>query len=254
MGGNGCRGALDAYVLLLKPVGTDGFLSWKLWPQFVLATRYLTNPCLLDAASAVSHCYTHSPSYTITSSPSIFFSSAAVTLIAMRTPKDRQPLNPPDRSRLGAPHKHAPPCTTRAAIGTSTTDLWGWPSRGGLIVLPELSALDLTFLDIDVTDISSYSHRNPDQDYEDAFCKRLLLGSKWFDSRARYIFVCGVAEGEDVETQALEDGEQPAPTTAERRRVSVAWLPDGKGFWVAEFETMMWGWEGRGICSRRWRL
>ncbi|RYP86128.1 hypothetical protein DL769_000806 [Monosporascus sp. CRB-8-3] len=164
----------------------------------------------------------------------------------MRTPKDRQFPNP-DRSRVGAPNKRPPPSTTRAAISLSAVDLWGWPSRGGLIVLPRVTALDLTFLNLDATDFSSYSHRNPDQDLEDAFCKRLLLlGAKWFDSHARYAFVCGVAEDLDVEIQALEDGEQPPPTKMERRWVNVAWLPDGKGFWVAEFETMMRGWQERG--------
>lgn len=163
----------------------------------------------------------------------------------MRTPKDRQVPNT-DRSCLGAPHKRPPPSTTRAALCPDAVNLWGWPSRGGLVVLPQVTALDLTFLNLDATNFSSYSHRNPDQDLEDAFCKRLLLlGAQWFDSHARYAFVCGVAENLDVEIQAIENGEQLPPTKMERRWVSVAWLPNGKGFWVAEFETMMRGWQER---------
>lgn len=166
--------------------------------------------------------------------------------ITVRTPQDRQRPNV-DRSRLGAPHKPPPPSNTRAAISSSTIDLWGWPSRGGLIVLPRVTALELSFLKLDPTDFSSYSHRSPDQGVEDDFCHcLLLLGAKWFDSHARYAFVCGVAENLDVDIQAIEDGEQPAPTRMERRWVSVAWLPGGKGFWVAEFETMMRGYGERG--------
>jgi hypothetical protein len=132
-------------------------------------------------------------------------------------------------------------------MGDLAVGLWGWPSRGGLIVLPRVTAPDLSFLDLEATDPSSYSSRNPDQELEDAFCRRLLLlGAKWFDSHARYTFVCGVAEDLDIEIQALEDGEQPSPTKMERRWVSVAWLPMDQGFWVAEFETTMYGWQERG--------
>ena len=87
-------------------------------------------------------------------------------------------------------------------------------------------------------------------------CRRLLhLGAKWFDSLARYMFVCGVEDDEDIEIQAIEDGEEPAPSKMERRWVSVAWTPpaaaaeegrEDRGFWVAEFETPMRRWEERG--------
>lgn len=140
----------------------------------------------------------------------------------MRTPKDRQILNT-NRACIGAPTKRPPPTTTRAATSPSSIDLWGWPSRGGLIVLRKTTSLDFEFLDLDAADLSTYLHRNPDQDLEDVFCQRLLLlGAKWFDGLDRYAFVCGVEEELDVKIQAIKNGEDHAPTRMERRWVSVA--------------------------------
>jgi hypothetical protein len=85
--------------------------------------------------------------------------------------------------------------------------------------------------------------RDPNQEAEDELCKRLLLlGARWFDSHDRYRFVAGVAEDYDPEILALEAGEAQAPTTMERRWVSVG-HPSGPkgGLWVAEYDTVMYG-------------
>jgi hypothetical protein len=85
--------------------------------------------------------------------------------------------------------------------------------------------------------------RDPDQHAEDKLCQRLLLlGAKWFDSYDRYSFVAGVAEDHDPSILALEAEEEQAPTTMERRWVSVAQLSGlDRGVWVAEFDTVMHG-------------
>jgi hypothetical protein len=85
--------------------------------------------------------------------------------------------------------------------------------------------------------------RDPNQEAEDELCKRLLLlGARWFDSHDRYRFVAGVAEDYDPDILALEAGEAQAPTTMERRWVSVG-HPSGPkgGLWVAEYDTVMYG-------------
>jgi hypothetical protein len=173
----------------------------------------------------------------------------------MRTPRDRK--NPiPDRPCIGMPAKDPSAAWIRAPFhGESSMDLWGWPSRGSLIVLRPASALDFAFLGLSPTDPASYTSRDRDQASDDDFCRRLLLlGAKWSDSYERYKFVCRVADNEEVETQALEDGEQPSPSKMERRWLSIAWttgsMPKEEvgidGFWLAEYETSMWGWEARG--------
>jgi hypothetical protein len=161
----------------------------------------------------------------------------------MRTPAHLQKPNQP-RGAIGRPPKpaRAPP-TNRIVFLFSSASIWGWPSRGGLIVLEHATALDVSFLGFDP--VLPPLSRDRNQDAEDKLCQRLLmLGAKWFDSADRYRFIAGVAEENEPEVMALEAGEAETPTMMERRWVSVGYPSasdaDG-GLWVAEFETTMYG-------------
>lgn len=152
----------------------------------------------------------------------------------------------PRRGPIGGPIRPRPPqdvATLRVSTGQYTTDLWGWPSRGGVICLDRAIALDFEFLGLD--SVNPPMRRDRDQDAEDLFCQRLLLlGAKWFDNEERCCFVAEVAENEEPALNAIITGDEPKPSTMERRWVSVA-FPDGQspegGFWVLEFESGMRG-------------
>ncbi|KAB5533641.1 hypothetical protein GE09DRAFT_1144627 [Coniochaeta sp. 2T2.1] len=136
------------------------------------------------------------------------------------------------------------PPTRRVNFVDDAVEVWGWPSRGGVVVLRRVTAVDFDFLGLDPVDPPRL--RDRDQDAEDALCRRLLLlGAKWFDSDERRGFVAGLEDGDDSDVEGLMEGEQPAPTLMERRWVAVAY-PDGRrgpegggGLWVAEFDTVM---------------
>ncbi|KAJ9144368.1 hypothetical protein NKR19_g6482 [Coniochaeta hoffmannii] len=164
----------------------------------------------------------------------------------MRT-GERASGRPVDRGRLGQYQpslNRRPPPTTRINFIENEVGVWGWPSRGGVIVLQRVTALDFDFLGLDPVDPPML--RDRDQDAEDALCQRLLLlGAKWFDSDQRRGFIAGLAEDDDRAVTALELEEQPWPTLMERRWVAVAY-PDGRGpggggLWVAEFDTVIRG-------------
>lgn len=175
------------------------------------------------------------------SSPYLSFVQIVFFNIAMRTPAHLQKPNC-KRGPLGAPAKplrHPP--TQRTVFLQDRISVWGWPSRGGLIVLERATALDFDFLGLD--SLHPPMRRDPDQEAEDKLCQRLLLlGAKWFDSRDRYGFVANVAEDHDPSILALEAGEAQVPTTMERRWVSVG-LPSGPegGLWVVEYDTVIYG-------------
>jgi hypothetical protein len=151
----------------------------------------------------------------------------------MRTPKER--INPNHvRKAIGRPANPQPrPPTQRVLFVERSISVWGWPSRGGLIVLERAGPLDFDHLGLDR--LQPVASRSSDQDEEDAFCQKILqLGARWFDSRERYGFVANVADEFEPEIQAIEDEEQPAPSDMERRWVSVG-LEEG-GFWVLEYD------------------
>jgi hypothetical protein len=117
--------------------------------------------------------------------------------------------------------------TMRIVFHTNGVNVWGWPSRGGVIVLERVTALDCDFLGLDPVDLPML--RDRDQDAEDALYQRLLLlGAKWFDSDARRDFIFGLMEDDDTDLTAVRAGEKPPPTATERRWVAVAY-PDGRG-------------------------
>ncbi|KAL6415969.1 hypothetical protein AUP68_00176 [Ilyonectria robusta] len=159
----------------------------------------------------------------------------------MRTPEHlRKPGPWPRRGPRGGPPP--PPrfrATRRLADGEDIAILWGWPSRGGKIVLERATGVDCEFLGLDP--VQSQLRRDPDQDVEDRFCQRLLLlGAKWFDSQERAGHIFTMQEGYDVHSLTHEIKEIPRATKMERRWTSVGWPKDG-GFWVAEYDTPMRG-------------
>jgi hypothetical protein len=95
--------------------------------------------------------------------------------------------------------------TCRISFDASSIRIYGYPSRGGVIILEDASPPDLDFLELDRTDPPMHRHDGPAE--EDMFCQRLLLlGAKWW----------------------------------ERYWVSVAW-PSSGGLVVSEFDTTIWG-------------
>lgn len=133
--------------------------------------------------------------------------------------------------------------TVRALFGSEFASLFGWPSRGGVIVLNEAEAIDFEFMGLDP--LNPQKTRHEDQDAEDIFCQRLLLlGAKWWDSEERWSHVTDLharAEGY-ASTIGHTDGSfmnvsRPAPTIREKRWVKVGWPSTGGGFWVSEFDT-----------------
>lgn len=136
------------------------------------------------------------------------------------------------------PNKPTRP-TKRAVFGSNDVQLWGWPSRGGVIVLSNATSVDLEFLGWDP--VNPPLNRDEDQDAEDEFCKRLLLlGAGWYDSQERYDYLADVADKFEEALLQTEYGEVPRATRMERLWVKVGWPSEG-GLWVAEFDDPVFG-------------
>lgn len=158
----------------------------------------------------------------------------------MRTrPQDVQ--WPTVRECLGY-HREPPTFPTQRVIFPGDhVSIWGWPSRGGLIVLNLATPIDFEFLGIDT--FNPQLGRDSNQDKEDRFCQLLLrLGAKWFDSEERFTFVGGVVDNDERMIYELEYGNAEMLTLMERRWVCVG-IPSGGagGFWIAEFDTPTYG-------------
>lgn len=156
----------------------------------------------------------------------------------MRTPKHLLNSNH-NREAIGAAPKTPPRAPTdRTVFLERSISLWGWPSLGGLIVLESTGPVDFDYLGLDR--FQPVATRSSSQDEEDTFCQKLLhLGARWFDNRERYGFVANVADDFGRDIQAIEDGEQPAPSDVERRWVSVG-IEEGGGLWVLEYDCIMY--------------
>jgi hypothetical protein len=147
---------------------------------------------------------------------------------------------------LDRPRPRGPTCinprrqvdlTKRTTIHDTGVFIWGWPSRGGVIILDNATVVDMEFLKLDR--LNPPTKKLESQVDEDAFCQRLLLlGAKWLDSEARSFLLDEVREINPNPTliNKLEMEEEPWPTIRERRWVSVGWPTTG-GLWVAEFDT-----------------
>jgi hypothetical protein len=132
--------------------------------------------------------------------------------------------------------------TARCKFNDEHGDVYGWPSRGGVIILTDAEAIDYDFLGINAIDPPT--HRDDDQGAEDEFCQRLLLlGAKWWDSEERFFHVSGLEEAEKGYDHShghydgsFKDADRPKPTMREKRWVKVGW-PSTGGLWVSEFDT-----------------
>lgn len=135
----------------------------------------------------------------------------------------------------------------------SVAAIYGWPSRGGVIILERATNVDLTFLGLDVLNPPLKRDYNSDlyaaSLKEDSFCQRLLLlGAKWWDSVARYHFVEEVDVGLQPAIEDVDAGRVPEPTLRERRWVRVGWENDAAaaatgscGLWLLDCDLNMHG-------------
>jgi hypothetical protein len=119
---------------------------------------------------------------------------------------------------------------TRRIDFDETVTVYGWPSRGGVILLENASVADFNFLELDRLNPDLKRHKTREE--EDAFCERLLLlGAKWWDSVARH-WLFNNPDQDD----ASELDNSPLPTMRERYWISVAW-PSTGGLVVSEYDT-----------------
>jgi hypothetical protein len=83
---------------------------------------------------------------------------------------------------MDTPH---PKHVDRCIIFDDAISIFGYPSRGGYIILERADAIDFDFLKISRFDPPLTRATAPEA--EDECCQRLLLlGAKWFDSESRY--------------------------------------------------------------------
>lgn len=178
----------------------------------------------------------------------------------MRTPASRRG-DPNAKKRLvcgGRANTSSDKPLPRIAYSYETVSVYGWPSRGGVIILEDATHVDFEFLGLSTTDPpltlqsrilgASLSSNGKSEDLpnfdtvddanntgrmqpsetfekdEDTFCQLLLLlGAKWWDSKKRNRFVNGFAASLDPFISNVEDGKVAEPTPRERRWVKVGW-------------------------------
>ncbi|KAL8772393.1 MAG: hypothetical protein Q9209_002344 [Squamulea sp. 1 TL-2023] len=194
----------------------------------------------------------------------------------MRTPVSRFSSGPKKGPSCGS-RKPTTDSTRRVEFTDTSVSIFGWPSRGGVIILNAATHVDFTFLGLSTTNppltrrscftatasIES-SANNPggsqraeeseeekqgDEDDEDAFCQRLLLlGAKWWDNEKRYQFVDHFAAGIQPFVEDVEEERVAEPTLRERRWVKVGWenvtanaSAGGGGFWILDCDTNWMG-------------
>jgi hypothetical protein len=135
---------------------------------------------------------------------------------------DRDKSRPMKIPGLGVYKLHNLRISKRACFGEYSTDLCGWPSRGGLIVLTDATPPDFDYLQLDALDPPL--RRDPNQDAEDEFCQKLLrLGAIWWDSEKRRRFVSSLENDHEEALDALEADEALNATRREAGWVRVAW-------------------------------
>jgi hypothetical protein len=139
--------------------------------------------------------------------------------------KNNAPLTSPC---LGVHKAHNLRISRRTSFQEHHVNLYGWPSRGGVIVLEHATPPDFGFLNLDHLDPPL--RRDPDPKAEDKFCQKLLhLGATWWDSEERRRFVSRLEHGHEDSLDAVHAGERLAPTLRERGWVRVAWPTDPAG-------------------------
>lgn len=137
--------------------------------------------------------------------------------------EDQRHQNPPLKNPSQGKHRaHNFRISQRTSLKQDSVQLFGWPSRGGLIVLENATPPDFDFLNLDPLDPPL--RRDADQIAEDAFCQDLLrLGATWWDSEARRGFVRKLENADEEAFDALDADETLEPTRLERGWVRVAW-------------------------------
>lgn len=152
---------------------------------------------------------------------------------------------PPLRSPCTGKHRgHNLNISRRTKLNDDTIALYGWPSRGGVIVLENATPPDFDFLQLDTLDPPL--RRDPDQSAEDSFCQALLrLGATWWNSEARQTFIRKLEHGDEGAHDAVEANESLAPSRRERGWVRVAWPSQPPGaLCVLECEKIIMGRDG----------
>ncbi|KAI2621000.1 hypothetical protein GGS26DRAFT_301472 [Hypomontagnella submonticulosa] len=106
------------------------------------------------------------------------------------------------------------PETRRIIFGTRSTSVYGYPSSGGILVLPFCNGVDLEFLRLPRFNTAE---RSEDPAVEDQHCARMrMLGAWWFISMDEYITI-QYCSPEKLDQKML---------------VVVAWPESGTGVWV----------------------
>jgi len=174
----------------------------------------------------------------------------------MRTPASRLSSAPKKGPSCG-PRKPTTNSTRRVEFTDTSVSIFGWPSRGGVIILNDATHVDFTFLGLSTTNpplkrrlpstaTTSRGDEEPQQNFgtvssandtrgsqpaegtkedeEDAFCQcLLLLGAKWWDSEKRYQFIDHFAVDIQPYVEDVEEGRVAEPTLRERRWIKVGW-------------------------------
>ncbi|KAJ0426732.1 hypothetical protein BJY00DRAFT_297732 [Aspergillus carlsbadensis] len=144
------------------------------------------------------------------------------------------PLTSPEETPVQSPATPDFPIE-RTEIRLDCIRIYGWPSRGGVIILTGATRVDFDYLGWDVFDPPS--KRDKDQVAEDEVCKKLLLlGATWYDSKSRYELLAAVASNSKSTRELFYEATIPGVTRSECMWVRVGWPSSGGGLWVAEFE------------------
>jgi hypothetical protein len=129
---------------------------------------------------------------------------------------------------LGVHKSHNFRISRRTDFHVATVDIYGWPSRGGVIELESATPPDFDYLELDHLDPPL--RRDPDQSSEDEFCQKLLrLGATWWDSERRRRFVSKLEGGDEEAFEAYDADESLGPTRREQGWVRVAWPSEPAG-------------------------
>lgn len=119
----------------------------------------------------------------------------------------------PCREAIGAHPIFRDP-TRRAVFGEFGCVLYGWPSKGGVIIRTNADTVELKQLGFDPLDPPAT--RCKDQEKEDAFCQELRkIGGRWWRSERRYL---------DVNFRSWDESE---PEDDELKAIWLGWPEDG---------------------------
>ncbi|KAI1087804.1 hypothetical protein F5B19DRAFT_474148 [Rostrohypoxylon terebratum] len=129
-------------------------------------------------------------------------------------PVDRSDVNPPDRINVCPDDDPWPPTKRRASIGIPYTQVYGYPSTGGALVLPYCNGVDLDFLGL-----SRFKScdKSEDQKAEDRHCALMRKLGAW-----------SIRNVDDYLLDEMTRRSQSISQTL----VFAAWPKNGEGVWV----------------------